>query len=270
MNSVDTFVAAWSSIKTIFDICVLTGVLYAVYQILAKTGTLQIVRAVLVILFVYIIVFVLRLEVMMFILREITPALAVGLAVIFQDEIKKFIQRIGQMNLNFLQRDTRNTDAYDVVIAAEALSKKKKGMLVVFERGTRLDNLIESGTKLNADISSALLLTIFSFETALHDAACIVRDGRIVAAGCFLPLTNRNDLDKTFGTRHRAAIGTSEQTDAVVLIVSEETGAMSLAYDSKFDYDLTTDQLMTTLERLLNNKPQKSKESASDEDFSDN
>ena len=139
-------------------------------------------------------------------------------------------------------------------------------MLVVFERGTNLDHLIETGTKLNADISSALLLTIFSFETALHDAACIIREDKIIAAGCFLPLTSRNDLKKTFGTRHRAAIGTSEQTDAVVLIVSEETGAISLAYDSKFDYDLSVDQVIPTLDKLLNSdKAKNGNKGASDE-----
>ncbi len=257
MSAFDGFRNAYFSIEPFLDICVLTGILYAIYQILVKTNTLQIIRAALVIIVVYIVVFVLRLEVMMFILEKITPALAISIVLIFQDEIKKFIQKIGQMNLSFLNKDTRHTYAYDIVKAAEELSKRKKGMLVVFERGTNLDHLIETGTKLNADISSALLLTIFSFETALHDAACIVREDKIIAAGCFLPLTTRSDLKKTFGTRHRAAIGTSEQTDAVVLIVSEETGAISLAYDSKFDYDLTVEQILPTLDKLLNNDSEK-------------
>lgn len=247
----DGFSAFYSFLEPAIDIIMMTAILYAGYQFLVRTSAMQIVRAVFVILAVYIVSYVLNLGAMMWILGKLTPVLALALVVVFQPEIRKLVLRLGQMNLSFFSKRTRHTYADAVVIAAQELSRRKKGMLVVFERGTRLDDIEAKGTRLNADISSALLVTIFSFETPLHDAACLVRDGKIVAAGCFLPLTDRTDIKKTFGTRHRAALGMSEQSDAVVLIVSEETGAMSLAYESKFEYDLTAEQLISTLNKLL-------------------
>ena len=124
-------------------------------------------------------------------------------------------------------------------------------MLVMFTRRTKLDDIIETGTKLNADLSSSLLLTIFAFNTTMHDGACVIQGGKVIAAGCFLPLSEQYDIKKTFGTRHRAALGISEATDAVVLVVSEESGAISLAYESRLHYDLNSDELMQRLETLL-------------------
>ena len=115
--------------------------------------------------------------------------------------------------------------------------------------------LVDTGTKLNADLSSSLLVTIFSYDTPLHDGAVIVQGGKILGAGAFLPLSKQPDITKTFGTRHRAAIGVTEETDALVVIVSEETGAISIAYDSKLYYDLTMEQLTKTLEDQLEIKP---------------
>ncbi len=251
MSALDSFLDFYLSVEPIIDILVTTAVLYAVYKIIAKTNTMQILRAGIVIFIVYVVAYVLHLNVLLWGMQKVAPALAIGLAIVFQPEIRKLLLNLGQMDWNPFASRTKHTYADAVIIAAETLSRKKKGMLVVFTRGTRLDSYIETGTRLDADISSALLVTIFSFETPLHDAACIVENGKIVAAGCFLPLSERFDIKKTFGTRHRAALGMSEQTDAVVLIVSEETGAMSLAYDGNFDYDLTTSQLTTTLNKLL-------------------
>lgn len=124
-------------------------------------------------------------------------------------------------------------------------------MLLVFSRKTSLKEFIDSGTKLNADISSSLIVTIFGHDTPLHDGAVIVSGDKIVAAGCFLPLSMQQDIKKTFGTRHRAALGLSEITDSIILIVSEETGAMSLAYDSKIYYDLNSSDIKTQLSMLL-------------------
>lgn len=243
--------SALDLLKMLPGVIVTTLVLYAAFQVLVRTNAMQIVRAGIVIVIVYGAAKVLSLDVLVWGLETVAPALAVGVAIVFQPELRKLLLRLGQMDWNPFRQRTKHTYADAVIIAAETLSHKKKGMLVVFTRGTRLDSYIETGTRLDADISAALLVTIFSFETPLHDAACIVENGKIVAAGCFLPLTERMDIKKTYGTRHRAAIGMSEQTDAVVLIVSEETGAMSLAHEGIFDYDLTTGQLTTTLNKLL-------------------
>ncbi|MBO7420947.1 MAG: DNA integrity scanning protein DisA nucleotide-binding domain protein, partial [Spirochaetaceae bacterium] len=123
-----------------------------------------------------------------------------------------------------------------------------------FIRHTDLNDIAETGTRVNAELSSSLLITIFGHDTPMHDGAVLVQDGKVIAAGCFLPLSEQQNIRKTFGTRHRAALGMSEQTDAVVLVVSEESGAISLAYDSKLYYDLPMDVLYSTLEAELDLK----------------
>ena len=131
------------------------------------------------------------------------------------------------------------------------LSAKKIGALIVFTRNVGLKNIIESGTLLNAELSSSLLLTIFSENTPLHDGAVIIDNGKIIAAGCFLPLSEQADIRRSFGTRHRAALGLAEETDAIILVVSEETGAMSIAYDANLYYDLSMEEMSYRLKMLL-------------------
>ena len=126
-------------------------------------------------------------------------------------------------------------------------------------RHTKLDNIIETGTRINADLSSSLLVTIFGHDTPLHDGACFIQGGKLIAAGCFLPVSEQYDIKKTFGTRHRAALGLSEVSDSVVLVVSEESGAISLAYDSKLHYDLSMEQLTRILESQLEITPDEQK-----------
>ena len=123
--------------------------------------------------------------------------------------------------------------------------------LVVFARNVGLKNIAETGTRLDALVSSSLIISIFGHDTPLHDGAIVIQEGRAIAAGCFLPLSEQQDIRKSFGTRHRAALGLSEVADSVVLIVSEETGAISLAYDSKLYYGLGPDQARQRLGELL-------------------
>ena len=130
-------------------------------------------------------------------------------------------------------------------------------MLVVFTRRTGLKDVAVTGTEINALVSSSMLITIFGHDTPLHDGAVLIQNDKIIAAGCFLPLSEQYDIKKTFGTRHRAALGLSEQTDAVVLVVSEETGALSLAYDSKLYYDLSREQIIKTLTSKLESSSKK-------------
>jgi diadenylate cyclase len=121
----------------------------------------------------------------------------------------------------------------------------------VLTRTVGLKNIIETGTHLDADLSSSLILTIFHPDTPLHDGAIVVSGGRMVAGGCFLPLSEQTDIRKSFGTRHRAALGLTEETDAVVIVVSEETGAISIAYDANLFYDVPVDELRERLARLF-------------------
>jgi diadenylate cyclase len=185
----------------------------------------------------------------------LAPGLLIGFAIVFQPELRKIFLKLGQGKWFSFGDRSKHTYIESVLLAADMLSNQKRGMLAVFVRHTGLKDIMDTGTRLNADLSSSLIVTIFGHDTPLHDGAAIIQDGKIAAAGCFLPLSEQHDIKKTFGTRHRAALGLSEETDALVLIVSEETGAISLAYDSRLFYDLTMDQLTKTLETQLGIKP---------------
>jgi diadenylate cyclase len=125
---------------------------------------------------------------------------------------------------------------------------------MVFPRKINLRSIIETGTRLNAELSTSLIVNIFAYDGPLHDGAIIIQNGHILAAGTFLPLSEQQDIRKSFGTRHRAALGISEQSDAVVLIVSEETGAISLAYEGRLYYDLSLLEILKTMKKLLENE----------------
>ena len=251
MNAFDGLLTLWNLIRPIIDVGIMTFLLYKAYQIIVKTNAMQIIKAGIMVGLFYAFAFLFKLSTLLWIMNKLAPGFAIAFAIVFQPELRKVFLKIGQNELFTFGNRSRHTYVDTAVVAAETLSKLKKGMLVVFTRHTRLDDIIETGTKLNADISSALLVTIFGHETPLHDAACIVQNGKVLAAGCFLPLSEQYDIKKTFGTRHRAALGLCETTDAVVLVVSEETGAISLAYDSKLHYDLRPNQVTKILENLL-------------------
>ncbi len=161
------------------------------------------------------------------------------------------IMRIGQSDFFKFDNNPRLGRLEPVITAAEILSQQRRGALVVFPRKVSLRSIIETGTKLHADLSSSLIITIFAFDTPLHDGAMVIQNGKITAAGCFLPLSEQQDIRKSFGTRHRAALGMSEQSDAVILVVSEETGAISLAYDSKLYYDLSSFEIQKKMKEIV-------------------
>ncbi|MDR2922282.1 MAG: DNA integrity scanning protein DisA nucleotide-binding domain protein, partial [Treponema sp.] len=169
----------------------------------------------------------------------------------------KIIIRLGQGE--FFRPDTRPKigQLEAVVTAAELLSRQKRGMLVVFPRKLNIKSIIETGTRINADISSSLIVAIFEFDGPLHDGAMVIQNNRIAAAGCFLPLSEQQDIRKSFGTRHRASLGMSEQSDAVILVVSEETGAISIAYDTNLYYDLSPVEVTRKLKELLDRDSRK-------------
>lgn len=256
MNAFDDIVRILDYVRPVLDVGIMAFLLYKAYEIIVKTNALQIIKAALIFAMGYALALFFRLDMLIWILQKVAPGLVICFAIVFQPELRKVFLKIGQSQWFTFGNRSKHTYVDTVVIAAEILSKMKRGMLVVFMRHTKLDDIIESGTKLNADLSSALLVTIFGHDTPLHDAACIVQNGKIISAGCFLPLSEQYDIKKTFGTRHRAALGVSESTDAVVLVVSEESGAISLAYDSNLYYDLNTNQVTKQLEKLLDLTPE--------------
>ena len=256
MKSADTLIAIYNIIRPFIDIGLLSFVLYKAYQIIAKSNSVQIIKSAVIVGGAYALAVILKLETLAWIFSSITPVLFVGFVIIFQPEFRKMFLKMGQTQWFAFGSRSKHTYVDSVLIAAEMLSKQKRGMLAVFLRHTKLDDILLSGTKLNADLSSSLLVTIFGMDTPLHDGACFIQGGKLIAAGCFLPLSEQYDIKKTFGTRHRAALGVSEISDAVVLVVSEETGAMSLAYDSKLHYDLSIKELTQILENLLDITPE--------------
>ena len=243
-------------ISPILDVLILAALIYKAYDFMSKTNSIQILKAAIIVLIAYAAAYFLKLNTVLWLLNIIAPGLIIAFAVIFQPEIRKLFLKIGQSKWFAFGSRSKHTYVDSVLVAAEMLSKQKRGMLAVFIRHTKVDNYMQSGTRLNADLSSNLLVTIFGMDTPLHDGACFIQGGKLVAAGCFLPLSEVYDIKKTFGTRHRAALGLSELTDAVVLVVSEETGAISLAYDSKLHYDLSMTELTKTLENLLEITPE--------------
>lgn len=204
----------------------------------------------------------LRLEELEHLLRSSTGFIVVGFVVIFQSELRRGIAQLGEHSLLGLVQPSSGGAAREAVQAARSLAAVRRGALIVFERETSLQAVLETGTPIDAEVRASLLETLFHPETPLHDGAVIVRKDRVAAAGCILPLSEGTLPSPTMGTRHRAGLGLSEESDAVVMVVSEETGAISLAKDGRLRTDVATDELEKELGRLLQGRRSKSGETA--------
>lgn len=239
------------------DIAMIAFILYMAYDILIKTNGQQIIKAALIIALVYFIAGILHLDTLLWILRTIGPGIVIMIfAVVFQPELRKLFLKMGQTKWFDKKEHSNFTISAiieQVITAAKTLSKKKRGMLVVFVREKQIDeSIMTKGVTLNADVTSDILITIFETDTPLHDGACVIEGTKIVTAGRYIHhISERNDVRKIYGTRHRAALGLSEISDCVILVVSEETGAISLAYNSNLDYDLSDTELSKILKGLL-------------------
>ncbi|MBN1519640.1 MAG: diadenylate cyclase CdaA [Spirochaetales bacterium] len=233
------------------DILILAWLIYNAYRLLLKTQAVQLARGAAILVVVYALAFVFRLSTLSWVLNLLAPGLVIALAIIFQPELRKLFIKLGQGSLFRKGRSVGGSYLDYILHAAELLAGKKRGALIVFTRFVSLDDIVERGTRIDGELSTGLILSIFEFDTPLHDGAVIVKEGRLEAAGCFLPLSQQRDIVSTFGSRHRAALGVSEESDAVVLVVSEETGALSLVYDARLYYDLKLPELKKRLQRLL-------------------
>jgi diadenylate cyclase len=233
------------------DIALLAFLLFKVFEILEETRAVQLFRGAIFLALVYTAAWLLRLSTLLWILGKIAPGLFIGVAIVFQPELRSLFARIGQRELFGGKTRQKPVQVEAVLSAAELLAGQHRGALVVFARKTGLKNIIDTGTAINADLSTPLILTIFGHDGPLHDGAVVLQGGRLVAAGCFLPLSNQPDIRRSFGTRHRAALGMAEETDAVILVVSEETGALSLAYEANIFYDLDEEEIRRRLHDML-------------------
>jgi diadenylate cyclase len=245
-------ISVYDFIRPVLDVAILAFLLYKAYDLLVKTQAVHLVKGAGFLVLVYGIAFFFKLTTLQWLLTILAPGLFIAIAIVFQPELRKIIIRLGQGDLFRPDNKPHIGQLEAVITAAEILSQQKRGMLVVFPRRINIKNISDTGTRINAEISSSLIVTVFEFDGPLHDGAMIIQGGRIAAAGCFLPLSEQQDIRKSFGTRHRASLGMTEQSDAVVLVVSEETGAISLAYDAKLYYDLSPLEVTRKLKELLN------------------
>jgi diadenylate cyclase len=238
-------------IRPVLDILILSFIIYYVYRILVQTRAIQLVKGAFLIALVYAIAIFFQLTTLLWIMNSLATVLVIIIAIVFQPELRSIFTRIGQSEWFRVSPRSRPYQLDSILNAVEVLAGRRRGCLVVFARRVGLKNVLETGTRLNADLSTSLILTLFGHDTPLHDGAVVVQSGTVVAAGCFLPLSEQPDIRRSFGTRHRAALGLAENTDAVVVVVSEESGAISLAYDANLYYDLTLPEIRTSVRRLL-------------------
>lgn len=252
--------SSWTSaVKNAIDILLLAFLFYYVFLLIKGTRAVQIIQGVFVILLVMLLSYYFKLKAIYWLLQRVILALAVAIPIIFQPELRRALEHIGRRGKVFSIpvykfgrfELTRLID--EVTWACELLSQSRTGALIVFERETGLEEFIETGVRINAEVTSKLLVSIFLHQSPLHDGAAVIRAGKLLAASCYLPLTEniRLTMEGFLGSRHRAAIGISEQTDAVVIVVSEESGKVSIARGGRLTKNLSEDQLKKVLNSFL-------------------
>ena len=252
-------------ILDIVDIAVVAYFLYTLYQILKNTRAATLVKGLLILLIVMMASRWMNLHVITWLMEKSMTVILVALPVVFQPELRRALEQIGRGKWfhkggSELDEAEFETMLSNVTNATVAMSRRKLGALMVFERNTGLEERIETGIAIDGLVSEGLLLNIFEKDTPLHDGAVIIRGKRVVAATCLLPLTENRNLSKDLGTRHRAGLGVSEQSDAVVLIVSEETGTISIARNGELIRYLHADDVREILRDALFNQGKNVKE----------
>ena len=243
--------------KNALDIAIVAVLVYQVVKLIRQTRANSVLKGLFIFLVVTWLSEVLGLNALNWVLLQVVNLGLIILVVLFQPEIRRGLEHMGRYSLKgglFIPSERGHADGAKIVSemtdALVSLSRRKVGALIVLEQHTGLEDILPSGTRLDAEITAALLENIFEPNTPLHDGAVVVRNGRIHSAGCVLPLTENTALSRELGTRHRAAIGISETTDAVVLIASEETGILSVARDGKLTRHLDARSLTALLSDL--------------------
>ena len=237
------------------DIIIVAFLIYKLLPVLRSTGTVRVAALVAVVLAITWITEALNLYALNFILDQLLAVGLLAIVVLFQPEIRRMLDHMSNIKLReFLSPNKPIQEMIPIieqtVRACEIMSNEKVGALIVFAKTNRLEDYFKTGTMINAQVSEQLVRNVFFPKAALHDGAMIIRDGRVAAAGCVLPLSDSSRISADLGTRHRAAVGLSEVTDAVIVIVSEETGAISVAVSGMLKRHLAPQ----TLERLLRNE----------------
>lgn len=246
----------------IIDVVIVTYLLYKVIGLVRETRAQQVLKGIVVLLVLTPLSEWLQLDALNYILVNVMQIGIIALIIVFQPELRRVLEKMGRFNVSSIFKSEQGTGSFDmdetiesIAISAGNMSFSKTGALIVIEKETKLGEIAGTGTMLDAVISPQLVENIFFHNSPLHDGAMIIRKNRVVAAGCYLPLTENNTIGKHFGTRHRAGIGISETADCVVVIVSEETGNISVAMSGRIESNFTPDTLRKKLAQEL--KPQK-------------
>lgn len=244
----------------VLDLAIVTYILYKFVVYAKKSRMWQLLKGILFILIITAISEALQLKILNFILTAFMPYGVIALIVIFAPELRRMLEQLGTNKLTRyfgidkdLETKTKE-DVYKVVIATTELAKTKTGGLIVIERDIKINDIIDSGVKIDSEVSPQLIVNLFTPNTPLHDGAVIVLNNKIAAAACILPLADDKDIAKEIGTRHRAGIGISKESDAIAIIVSEETGKISVAIDGKLIADVKEEALRNILIKHVINK----------------
>lgn len=270
-TSFDWFYIPRISITDIIEIIILSYLLYNLILWFKKTRAWTLVKGIAVILAFAGIAVVLNLNTILWILKNTISVGIVAVIVLFQPELRRALEELGRKNIitDVLTRDDTEKDErlndntiQELVNAAIAMSKNKTGALIVLEQDVALGEYESTGINIDACVTSQLIVNIFEKNTPLHDGAVIIRNNRVVSATCYLPLTDRSDINKELGTRHRAALGLSEVSDSMILIVSEETGAISVARGGVLHRNLDSESLRKQLDSLREKKKAQTKRTA--------
>jgi diadenylate cyclase len=242
--------------QSVIDIILVALVFYALLRLMQGTQAVQLLRGVIIVVLLTILVTsVLNLTALSWLIGKALSALLVAIPVIFQPELRRALERVGRAGFSMNRQESTVARVIEEVSqACQHLSERRHGALIVLERETGLQEYIDTGTRVGGQVSIGLLLTIFFPNTALHDGAVIIREDEIVAAGCVLPLAGDVMPDRQLGLRHRAAVGVTEETDAIAIVISEETGIISIAHNARMVRRLDVKRLKNILQAFY--KPQ--------------
>lgn len=249
-------------IMDIIDILIVAYVIYKGIKLLSETRAATLVKGIVILIFAMQLSSLLNLYLVNYILVNAMQVGFIALVVVFQPELRRGLEKMGRSKFgNILSFYEENNEEQNYMTvsrichAVENLSANRVGALIILERQTKIGDIIRTGVTLNSEITAELLVNIFVPNTPLHDGAVVIRNNRIVAAACFLPLTQNTELNIELGTRHRAAIGITETSDCVALVVSEETGKISLALEGTLTRNLTVESLERALTKILSPEP---------------
>ena len=255
------------SVTDIVEILILTVIIYYILVWVQNTKAWFLIKGIVALLLIYCLASLLQLNTIRFLMTKLANVALIGAVIVFQPELRKGLEQLGKGHLfQLLLSDDTNPNAIDgktvdeLVRASFSLAQTRTGALVVIERELSLEEYIRTGIVVDAVVTSPLLINIFEHNTPLHDGAVVMRGNRIVAATCYLPLSQNNSISKELGTRHRAAIGVSEVTDSLTVVVSEETGDVSVAEQGKISRGLTPDELRKRLSVLIDTEDDRQKQ----------